>query len=98
MRTLPPTLLICCHSRTGAGSCTGNGGGAPLRDALAAEVAARDLPWQVAGIGCLGRCDLGPNLRAAPGGPVLTGCRADDAARLVERLQAEWTIAPPGRG
>lgn len=92
MRTLPPTLLVCCHSRTGAGSCTANGGGAPLRTALETEITARGLSWQVAGIGCLGRCDLGPNLRAAPGGPVLTGCRAEDAAQLVSRLQSEWVI------
>jgi len=92
MRTLPPTLLVCCHSRTGAGSCTGNGGGNPLRAALETEIAARGLSWQVAGIGWLGRCDLGPNLRAAPGGPVLTGCRAEDAAQLLDRLQSEWMV------
>lgn len=89
MRPLPPTLFVCSHQRLGAGSCAG-AGAAALRAALEAEVAARGLDWQVAAIGCLGQCAHGPNLRAAPGGPLLTGCRAEDAAALVARLAAEW--------
>lgn len=92
MRSFPPTLLVCGHSRVGAGSCSASGGGAALRAALERELAGRGLTWKVEAIGCLGRCDLGPNLRAAPGGPVLTGCRPEDSARLVDRLQAEWPV------
>lgn len=89
MTASPPTLFVCTHRRLGAGSCGGSGGEA-IAQALRAAVAQRGLPWQVAPIGCLGQCAHGPNLKAAPGGPMLHHCTAEQAGAVIDRLLAEW--------
>ncbi len=93
MQRDPPTLLVCAHRRLGAGSCAGSGGGAPLSRALAAALADHGLDWRVETIGCLGHCAHGPNVRAAPGGLLLHGCRTEEAGDLVKRLVAAWLAA-----
>ena len=88
---MPPTLFVCTHRRLGAASC-GSNGGEELCDSLAAEIAARDLDWRVQTVACLGRCSEGPNMRAAPAGPFMKGCRPETAHAVVERLLAEWPV------
>lgn len=84
-----PTLFVCTNRRFGAqGSCG-------ARDALALLAALEEagLPWEVRPSPCLGWCADGPNVKAAPGGPMLHDCRsvADILARLAE---AGWPPAP----
>jgi (2Fe-2S) ferredoxin len=87
-----PTLLVCANHRLGtnAGSCAGGGGGIALAEALRTHLAERGLGWNVAVTGCLGYCRLGPNIKAAPGGPFLHGCQPDQAEALVDRLLTQW--------
>jgi|GEM_PF-539928 hypothetical protein len=84
-----PTLLVCTHRRMGANPACGRAG-EKLAGALGRHLAERGLDWAVARTDCLGHCTDGPNLKAAPGGPILHGCRAERTAALVDRLLAEW--------
>lgn len=89
-----PTLFVCTNRRLGsAGSCAG-GGSLDLLAALRAEVAARGLGWTVSPSACMGHCQEGPNVKAAPGGPLLHRCLrqenrpSEGAAGLVDALLA----------
>lgn len=84
---MTPTLYVCGNRRLGAGSCGGQGSH-DLAEGLRAEIAARALDWRVALSPCLGHCGQGPNIKAAPGGPMLHHCA--DAAQVVERLAGQW--------
>jgi (2Fe-2S) ferredoxin len=90
---MAPTLYVCTNRRLGsAGSCAG-GGSATLRAELLRLLAERGLNWAVEETGCLGHCVHGPNIKAAPGGPVLHGCDAARADAMIDRLLAEWRAA-----
>lgn len=82
-----PVLHLCSKRRTGAGSCAGSGS-LELAAALKAEIAKRTLTWEVRLSPCLGHCGQGPNLKAAPGGPMLHGCT--EAGAVLDQLQREW--------
>ncbi|MCA1909148.1 MAG: (2Fe-2S) ferredoxin domain-containing protein [Magnetospirillum sp.] len=82
-----PTLNVCANRRMGAGSCAGSGS-LDLAAALKAEIARRNLAWDVRLSPCLAHCGQGPNLKAAPGGPMLHGCT--DAVAVLDQLQQEW--------
>lgn len=92
-------MFVCTNRRLGStGSCAG-GGSLELMAALRAEIAARGLEWAVAPSPCLGHCPHGPNVKAAPGGPLLHHCPKEGASGLVESLLASgWPThsAPPG--
>ncbi|MBC7908162.1 MAG: (2Fe-2S) ferredoxin domain-containing protein [Rhodospirillaceae bacterium] len=89
-----PTLLVCTHRRLGATGSCGAGGSEELSDALRLGIAARGLGWGVTETGCLGHCLHGPNLKAAPNGPILHDCRAEHSDALIERLLAGWPVKP----
>jgi hypothetical protein len=85
---MEPTLFVCTNRRLGsAGSCAGSGSVA-LMDLLRVELAARGLGWHVASTVCLGQCPNGPNIKAAPGGPLLHHCPSEGVAGLVDALLA----------
>ncbi len=88
---MTPVLFVCTHRRMGcAGSCAGSGA-LELCVELRRIIAERGLGWAVETSGCLGDCGLGPNLKAAPGGPLLQGCRPERAEELIDQLLTEWT-------
>lgn len=85
-----PTLHVCVNRRLGgAGSCAAAGSEA-LVAALRGELARRGLDWSVAANPCMAHCAVGPNLKAAPGGPFLHHCLPGDAAGIIDQLLAEW--------
>lgn len=88
--SVEPLLMICTHRRLGATGSCGAGGGEALSDALRRDLAARGLGWEIKETGCLGHCLHGPNLKAAPNGPLLNHCRAEHSEALIERLLADW--------
>jgi (2Fe-2S) ferredoxin len=86
---MTPVLFVCTNRRMGAGSCAARSALA-LCDELRRVIAERGLGWAVEASACMGHCALGPNLKAAPGGPLLHGCKPEQAEELIDRLQAEW--------
>ncbi len=87
-----PMLRVCIQFRPGMGACCADCGSAALLVALRAEVARRGLGWRVEPTCCLGHCTTGPNVKAAPGGPLLHHCHS--AEDVLGRLPAGWPPAP----
>lgn len=85
------TIHVCMNRRINGGTSCASGGAEPLAAALKAEIARRNLDWRVASNACMGLCGQGPNIKAAPGGPLLSRCQAQDSARLIDLLLTEWT-------
>ncbi len=95
-RGMDPTLLVCVNRRFGTAPSCAERGGVELLEALKEEAARRGLPWEVEAQVCLGYCALGPNLKAAPGGPMLHGCGAGQAAEILDRLERDWRRGEAG--
>ena len=78
----PVSVIVCINRRLGMGqgSCAASGG-LDLIDTLPAMIAVERLEVPVARRECLGRCETGPVMRIAPGGPFFTEI---DATRLVD--------------
>ena len=87
---MTPTLYLCVNRRAGAGSCSG-AGAHKVMAALHAEIEARALPWEIRLSPCLGHCADGPNIKAAPGGPMLHRCT--DAKDVLRQLRQMWPPA-----
>lgn len=88
---MEPTLFVCGNFRFGSAPSCGGDGAVQLMAALQSELLRRGLVWHVVRSPCLAHCTLGPNIKAAPGGPLLHGCKADKAAEIVDGLLAGWT-------
>lgn len=75
-------LVVCINRRLGAGqrSCAGSGSLA-LIERIETLIAEQNLAVPVVRRECLGRCEQGPTMRIAPGGPFFT--EIDDAALAV---------------
>lgn len=86
---MDPTLRVCIHMRSlgGGASCAGRGSEALLAD-LHQLVAETEAGWKIAPSTCLGQCRDGPNVKGAPGGPILNNCT--DARAVLERMRQEW--------
>ncbi len=78
----PVRLIVCINRRLGIGqaSCAGSVS-LDLISKIEAMIAADQLEVPVIRRECLGRCETGPVMRIAPGGPFFTEI---DAARLVD--------------
>jgi len=78
----PVRLIVCINRRLGTGqrSCVGSGS-LDLIGKVEAMIAAEHLEVAVIRRECLGRCETGPVMRIAPGGPFFTEI---DEARLVD--------------
>jgi len=78
----PVRLIVCINRRLGVGqaSCAGSGS-LDLISKIEAIIAAENLEVPVIRRECLGRCETGPVMRIAPGGPFFTEI---DAARLID--------------
>lgn len=78
----PVRLIVCINRRPGSGqaSCAGSGS-LDLISKIEAMIVADQLEVPVIRRECLGRCETGPVMRIAPGGPFFTEI---DAARLVD--------------
>lgn len=78
----PVRLIVCINRRLGTGqrSCVGSGSLDLIRK-IEAMIAAEGLEIPVIRRECLGRCETGPVMRIAPGGPFFTEI---DEARLLD--------------
>jgi bidirectional [NiFe] hydrogenase diaphorase subunit len=73
-----------------AAGCLSCGGGQVL-ESLKREVAESGMAQstQVKGVGCMGLCSAGPLVAVEPGGTLLSGVAAEDAADIVRSLDSE---------
>ena len=88
----PVRLVACVNRRLGAGqrSCAGSGSLA-LIERIERLIDDRGLAVPVVRRECLGRCEQGPAMRIAPGGPFFT--EIDEAALTVIITELERFIA-----
>ncbi|HKJ53509.1 MAG TPA: (2Fe-2S) ferredoxin domain-containing protein [Gammaproteobacteria bacterium] len=81
-------LVVCINRRLGRGqrSCAGSGSLA-LIERIEAMIDEQGIDASVVRRECLGRCEEGPTMRIAPGGPFFT--EIDDAALhvIIDRLK-----------
>jgi len=85
-------LVVCINRRLGAGqrSCAASGSLA-LIERIERLIDERGLAVPVVRRECLGRCEQGPTMRIAPGGPFFT--EIDDSALAVIIAELERFIA-----
>ena len=85
-------LVVCINRRLGAGqrSCAGSGSLA-LIERIERLIDDRELAVPVVRRECLGRCEQGPAMRIAPGGPFFT--EIDDTALAHIMTELERFIA-----
>ena len=85
-------LIVCINQRLGAGqrSCAGSGSLA-LIERIERLIDESELVVPVVRRECLGRCEQGPTMRIAPGGPFFT--EIDDAALPVIMAELERFVA-----
>ena len=64
-----PVITVCINHRANPDvpSCAARGG-AEVARCLEQAVAERNLPLRIERFNCLGKCELGPNLKLSPGG------------------------------
>ena len=84
----PVRLVVCINERLGSAqrSCVGSGN---LRhiEKIRGMLDAAGLNVPIVERECLGRCEEGPVMRIAPGGPFFTGIDDDTLAVIVAELR-----------
>ena len=88
MHQSPVRLVVCINERLGTGqrSCVTSGNYdfiAEIRRLI--EVEGLDIP--IVERECLGKCELGPVMRIAPGGPFYTEINNEKLPEIVAELQ-----------
>jgi (2Fe-2S) ferredoxin len=78
-------LLICTNQRlTGQAPSCGGYGAEALAQRLEQLIALQGADIELRRSECLGRCQAGPNLRIAPGGPFYQGVCDSDLPAILE--------------
>lgn len=91
METETVRILVCANRRLGDARPSCDGGA--LADQLADLIAARGAAIRVERFLCFGVCDLGPNLRIAPGGPFFHRVTPVDLPAVLEAAVA-FSVRP----
>ncbi|MGD8838859.1 MAG: (2Fe-2S) ferredoxin domain-containing protein [Gammaproteobacteria bacterium] len=81
-------LVVCINRRLGSGqrSCAGSGSLA-LIERIETMIEERGIEAPVVRRECLGRCEQGPTMRIAPGGPLFTEIDEAALAVIVDELR-----------
>lgn len=89
-------ILVCINQRANPDqpSC-GMRGGVEIAAALPQAIAEQGLNCEVKTFYCLGKCELGPNAKLAPGGEFCHGMAPDDLTPVLARIAA-FTRGPSG--
>lgn len=92
MRTNTPYvchIFICTFDRAGERKSCGDAEGVELRAVLKTEVAARGWKkWvRVSQSGCLGQCELGPNVMIYPHGIWYSATTLDDIEDILDDIE-----------
>lgn len=80
-------ILVCTNRREEDRAACGNRGSESFRDILKASLKERGLKGRVrvSQTGCLGQCELGPNIMVFPPGIWYSGVREEDLPGLISR-------------
>lgn len=83
----PEVITVCINHRANPDmpSCGARGGEA-IADWL--EHAAQGLSLRVERFNCLGKCELGPNLKVSPGGRFCHGVSLETIPQLLEQISS----------
>ena len=92
-------MIVCINERLGTGqrSCVGSGSLA-LIARLETMIAAAGLDVPIVRRECLGRCEEGPVMRIAPGGPFFTEIDEAVLDRILAELEVFVAVAGNGPG
>ena len=84
----PTRLVVCVNQRLGSGqrSCVGSGNLEHIAR-IEAEIESRGLDIPIIRRECLGKCEQGPVMRIAPGGPFFVEITADCLPRILDQLE-----------
>ncbi len=84
----PVRLVACVNQRLGSGqrSCAGSGSLDLIRQ-IETEIEARGLEIAVVRRECLGKCEQGPTMRIAPGGPFFFEIDSASLPRILAELE-----------
>jgi (2Fe-2S) ferredoxin len=84
----PVRLIVCINQRfdTGQRSCVGSGS-LDLIARIEEMISTEGLDVAVTRRECLGRCEQGPVMRIAPGGPFFTEINESDLNRIIAELK-----------
>ena len=82
-------VIVCVNARANPDqpSCAARGG-VELADALEKILLQRCLPLILERFECLGRCNMGPNIKFSPGGKFLHHVRAGHIDQAVRAMEA----------
>lgn len=83
----PETIVVCVHHRANPDvpSC-GARGATAIADQLERELEAQGLPLRLERFNCLGKCELGPNLKISPAGRFCHGVTLESIPQLLEQI------------
>ena len=84
------TVYVCINERfhPTKPSCAARGS-RQLVEAISARIKQSGLSADVRELHCFGRCELGPNVRIAPGGAFFHGVDLDRVDEIVATLESE---------
>lgn len=87
---MPTFIVVCTNYRRNPKqpSCAARGS-EELREALVQAVHAAGLPVEVESIACFGRCQDGPVVRIAPGGPFILNAGIERVEEILAAVEAE---------
>jgi (2Fe-2S) ferredoxin len=82
-------IFVCVKSRDGERKSCGDGEGADIKALLKGEIS--DRGWKgtvrVSDSGCLGVCEVGPNIMIYPQGIWLTQVRSSDMPEILKTIE-----------
>lgn len=89
-------ILVCTNRREEGKAACANRGSEALKDALKSALKDRGLKGRVrvSSSGCLGRCELGPNVMVFPDGIWFSGVGEEDLPDLIERYLERGPALP----
>ena len=86
-------LLICENFRPGSDrpSCKARGSD-DLSTLIEDDIRARGVALPVRRSVCMGKCNDGPTIRLAPGGPFFLGLKGSEVGAFIDRLVSDFDL------
>lgn len=81
-------ITVCIHRRANPDQPSCGSQGLAIAEALRLAIDERGLELSVMTFNCLGKCDLGPNVKLSPRGEFCHGIDAAELDPLLEKITA----------